>query len=140
MKQLFSERLAAASLLVIFVLILLFHGLVITGVIPFGVVWGGRLQTHAQMLAFETVSIALNALMLAVVAVWAGYWKVSVSSRVLRVALWLMVGLFGLNTVGNLFSTNVTEKAVFTPLTLLLALLSLRLALGARPAPPVAQP
>lgn len=133
MKLLLSERLAATGLLVVFALILLFHGLVITGVIPFGIVWGGRLQTHSQMLAFETVSIALNVLMLGVVAVWAGYWKVAVGARLLRAALWLMAGLFVLNTIGNLLSTNATEKAVFTPLTLLLALFSLRLALGSRP-------
>ena len=139
MKLLFPERLAATGLLVIFALTLLFHGLVVTGVIPFGIVWGGRLQTPEQMLAFETVSIALNALMLAAVAAWAGHWRVAVSARLLRGLLWLMAGLFVLNTVGNLLSANATEKALFTPLTLLMALLSLRLALGARPVAPGAR-
>ncbi|TGE18368.1 hypothetical protein [Hymenobacter elongatus] len=139
MKLLFSERLAATILLVIFALVVLFHGLVITGIIPFGIVWGGRLQTHSQMLVFETVSIALNALMFGVVAVWVGHWKAAVGAGVLRGALWLMAGLFLLNTVGNLLSTNAVEKAVFTPMTLLLALFSLRLALGPRPVVPVAR-
>jgi hypothetical protein len=31
--------------------------------------------------------------------------------------------VFGLNTIGNLFAKSLFEKAVFTPLTLILALL-----------------
>ncbi|MCB2379000.1 hypothetical protein LGH70_15470 [Hymenobacter sp. BT635] len=131
--KLLSERLAATCLLVIFALTVLFHGLIITGVIPFGMVWGGRLQTREQMLVFETLSILLNGLMLGVVAAWAGRWKVALNPRILRIALWLMAGLFLLNTVGNLLSTSAVEKAVFTPVTLLLTLLCLRLALGIRP-------
>jgi len=48
----------------------------------------------------------------------------------LTVAIWAVVGLFTLNTLGNIFANTLFEKLAFTPVTLLLALLSLRLALG----------
>ncbi|RAK69441.1 hypothetical protein [Hymenobacter edaphi] len=130
-----SARFAARALLLIIALTLVFHGLVIGGVVPFQIVWGGRLTGRDELLAFEAVSVGLNLLMLAAVAAWAGLLRVQVPAGLLRAVLWLMVALFALNTVGNLLSTNQFEKLVFTPLTLLLALLSLRLALSK---PPVA--
>jgi hypothetical protein len=130
MKKLLTERTAIYSLLLILSLIVVFHFLVLLGVIPFQVVWGGRLTERAQMMRFEMVSIIVNLLMLAIVALRAGWWKVLISPVIIRVALWLMCGLFLLNTLGNLFSINKFEKLVFTPLTLILSLCCLRLALG----------
>jgi hypothetical protein len=40
-----------------------------------------------------------------------------------------MFVLFAINTVGNIFSNNELERLIFTPLTLLLAVFSLRLAI-----------
>ena len=47
----------------------------------------------------------------------------------IKVILWLMFLLFLLNTLGNIFSLNKFEQLTFTPVTLVLSLLSLRLAL-----------
>jgi hypothetical protein len=129
MKNLISIRLATLALLVIFTLVMVFHLFVIIGVIPFNMVWGGRLQTHEQMISFEVTSILLNFTMLAVVAVYAGYLKVKLNPGIIKVVLWIMVILFLLNTIGNLFSNNEWEKIIFTPITLLLAIFSLRLAI-----------
>ncbi|GAA4362879.1 hypothetical protein GCM10023185_31160 [Hymenobacter saemangeumensis] len=128
MKNFFTPRFAALAMLFILALVVLFHLLIVAGIIPYTIVWGGRLKTQEQMLRFETVSIALNLLMLAVVAVKAGLLKVRLSPAVVQAALWMMFGLFLMNTIGNLFSTNELERMVFTPLTLWLALFSLQLA------------
>jgi hypothetical protein len=40
-----------------------------------------------------------------------------------------MVALFSVNTAGNLFAINDWERWIFTPLTFLLAIFSLRLAI-----------
>ena len=130
MKNFLSERVAFYGLLLILSLIVGFHLLVMIGIIPFAIVWGGRLQNHSQMLQFETVSILLNLIMLAVVAVKGGILKVNVKPIILKVALWLMAALFALNTIGNLFSNNELEKLIFTPLTFLLALFCFRLAMS----------
>ncbi|MDB5234121.1 MAG: hypothetical protein JWR44_1114 [Hymenobacter sp.] len=130
MKALLSERFALHGLLTIFLTTTVFHVLVLVGVIPFGMVWGGRLRDHSQMVTFEAVSLAVTLLMLAVVGVRAGYVKIRIHKRVVQGVLWLMMLLFLANTVGNLLSENEFEKMVFTPLTLLLALFSLRAAVG----------
>lgn len=128
MQKVFSERLAVAGLLIILSLMVVFHVLVLTGIIPFDIVWGGRLKTHGQMLNFEASSIFINLVMLGIVSLKAGLLKAPVSPFFIRTALWGMFALFLLNTLGNLASVNDFEKMVFTPMTLLLALFSLRLA------------
>ncbi|WP_460612366.1 hypothetical protein [Hymenobacter seoulensis] len=136
MKRLLTERFAARALLCIIALTLGFHALVMSGVIPYEIVWGGRLHNQNQMLTFELVSIAINLLMLGVVAARAGLLKaVPVPPVVLTGVLWLMVALFVLNTLGNLASESTVEKVIFTPVTLALAVCSLRLALGKSRAP-----
>jgi hypothetical protein len=67
-------------------------------------------------------------LLLAVVALRAGLLRVRLHPIAGRILLGLMAGLFLLNTVGNLLSAHPFEQMVFTPLTLVLFLLSLRLA------------
>lgn len=128
MKKLLSERAATFCLLLILALLVVLHLLILAGIIPFALVWGGRLQNQAQMLRFETVSVLVNMLMLTVVALRAGLLRVRLHPIAGRILLGLMAGLFLLNTVGNLLSAHPFEQMVFTPLTLVLFLLSLRLA------------
>ncbi|UYZ60746.1 hypothetical protein [Hymenobacter latericus] len=130
MKTLLSERVAAYGMLLIVSLALVFHGLVLAGLVPADIVWGGGKKDPQQLLVLESVSVAINLLMWAVVAERVGWLKLGIHPRVVQGAWWLMVGLFLLNTVGNLLSVNSFEKAFFTPITLLLAVFSLRLALG----------
>ncbi len=92
-------------------------------------VWGGRIKNQEQMISFEITSILINIIMLAVVAIYAGYLNLKINPKIIKVALWIMVVIFLLNTIGNLFSNNEMEKMIFTPLTLLLAIFSLRLAM-----------
>jgi len=130
MKTLLSEKLAAHVLLVMFSLIMVFHLLVLSGVIPYYIAWGGRLKNAEEMYVFESVSLVLNFLMMSMVAVHAGYLKWNINPKVLKVIFWLMAILFFANTVGNLFAINKLETLIFAPQTLILCLFSLRLALG----------
>lgn len=130
MHLLDTKRIATSGLLFILSAIVLFHLLVLLGVVPWDIVWAGRLQDASQMLVFETISIGVNLLMLAVVSIYAGILKVNLHPTVIKAALWVMFAIFLLNTVGNMLSNNEMEKIVFTPLTLLLSLFSLRLAIS----------
>jgi hypothetical protein len=125
-----TEKFAAHCIILILSLVVVFHLLVLMNVIPYNIVWGGRLKDRAELFQFEMISIAANLLMLLVVLVKAKILKVALHPKLLTVALWLMFALFILNTVGNLLSVNEWEKIVFTPLTLILALLCLKLALS----------
>ena len=129
MRNLIPERLAITGLLVILSLIVLFHALVLTGIIPFTIIGGGRITNTAQMIRLEVPALLVNLVLLLFVATRAGYVSWKINPTVYRVGFWIMFVLFVLNTLGNLLSTNTFERAVFTPLTILIAMFSLRLAL-----------
>lgn len=124
-----SQRVATLGLLTLFSLVIVFHILVLVQVIPYKIVWGGRLENDTQMIQFEGTSIALNLIMLALVAIYSGYLKWEINRRWIQLGMWIMVALFLLNTVGNLFAINDWERWIFTPLTFLLAVFSFRLAI-----------
>jgi hypothetical protein len=126
-KNIISEKIAGIGLLTILSLIVIFHFLVLLSIIPFEIVWGARLKDSSQMVQFEIVSIAMNFVMLIIVAIRSGYLNFYINKKIITVALWIMVGLFLLNTIGNLLSSNALEKIIFTPLTILLSIFSWRL-------------
>lgn len=119
-----NYRIAANTILAILAAVTLFHLAILAGLIPFSLVWGGRLRTQEQMLQFETISIAINMIMAFFTAVAAGHLLPRLSRRLVAVVFVLMTILFLLNTAGNLASLNTVEKRIFTPLTFGLALLS----------------
>jgi hypothetical protein len=129
MRRLISVHTAARSVIIILSLIVIFHLLVLAGIIPYKIVWGGRLESTTDMIRFEFVSIGINLLMLAIVANKSGYLNWGKSKQWVRIGLWIMVVLFSVNTLGNLVAINIWEKIIFTPLTLLLAFFSFRLAI-----------
>lgn len=114
------QQIAGAGMIGIFSLTIIFHLLVITGIIPYAVVWGGRLQTKQAMYYFEAVSILLNVFLLLVVMTKVGLLRMPVPVKVVNALLWTMSLLFFINTIGNLLSVNYWERVVFTPVTLLL--------------------
>ncbi len=115
-------------MIVLLSLVLIYHFMIITGLIPYEATWGGRLENREQMLRFETVSIVVNLFILAVVLIKAGYLKWQVPLRLLKVLLWAFAALFALNTVGNLASTSLTELIIFTPLTAISVVFCARMA------------
>src|ERR1700690_1975414 len=129
MKKFITDQFAINGLLTILSLFILFHLLVILNLIPFGVDWGGTMKDRSQMLTFETVSIIINILMLAVAGIKAGYLNIGINQLIVRVILWIMFTLFVMNTLGNLLSGSQFEKIVFTPVTLILSIFSLRVAI-----------
>lgn len=113
------------GLICIFSLTILFHLLVLIKVIPYKMVWGGRLNSDSEMFKFEFISLFINLFFIGIILVKAKIIELSVPDIILKSMLWIMFGLFCLNTVGNLLSKNKLEKLIFTPLTILLAILLL---------------
>lgn len=106
----------------LFIASVLFHLLVLTGIIPGEIVWGGRIKTAEELMVFETVSLSLNLFFLLVVLQKGGFIHLPLGERPVNFILWIMVILFALNTVGNLFAVSKLERNLFTPLTLLTSL------------------
>jgi len=121
---------AAILMLVVLGVFLFFHILVLARVIPSEIVWGGRIQERGRLVQMELVSIGALLFAAVVVALRLHSLTQEDPSVLAAVGIWVLVGLFALNTVGNLFAKTTFEKAVFTPVTLILTLLSLQLALG----------
>ena len=124
-----SIMFAANSLLALFFSTTVFHVLVLLGVIPFDIVWGGRLENVDQMYIFESVSLTINLAILWIVGMKVNYIPTIINKKVITAFLWLLVILFSLNTVGNLFSLNSLEAILFTPVTFVAAIFCCRLAI-----------
>ncbi len=124
-----SLKMAANIMLILLFCVLAFHGLVLMGQIPFDMVWGGRLENASQMYVFETVSVMINLGIMFAIGVKAGYLKPYLNRKIINAILWFLVVVFLLNTVGNIVSLSTEEMIIFTPLTLLSALLFYRMAI-----------
>ncbi len=115
-------------MLILLVLVLCYHILILAELIPFQIAWGGRLKSKTQMYLFEIVSIVVNVIIMVVILIKGGYIKTKISIQIINILLWVLVALFMLNTVGNLFSNNFLEMVIFTPLTLISTFLCYRMA------------
>ena len=107
--------------------VVIFHILVLIQIIPYQIVWAGRLNSIAEMQRFETISILINCFIILLITIKGNYLNFKFSSKIINSLVWLFIILFSLNTIGNLMAKSNFEKLVFTPLTFILALLSFRI-------------
>jgi hypothetical protein len=128
MKRILSLKMAANGILAILFLVTVFHLLVITGIIPIDIVWGGNLRGKQQLWLMESVSIAMNMVMMLFVLAYAGIIGMKPGTTTVKVGFWIMFVLFALNTLGNILAKKPMETFVFAPLTLLLSLFCFRIA------------
>ena len=118
------------GLLILLSLFLIWHFIILLKLIPYNLVWGGRLKSDKEMYRFEIFSILINALFVIVILVQGNFLIIDIPKKIITYALWLMTGLFFLNTLGNVTSKNKLEQRLFTPITILLAICSFILALS----------
>ena len=130
MGKIISAQTAGNILLVLFGLLAAFHILILFNLLPANIVWGGRAALSSSPRALLTVSLIFNVLFAMVVAAKLGYIDVNRLSRVIDIFLWIIFAYLLLNTAGNIASSSSLEKLLFTPITIVAALLVLRLAIG----------
>lgn len=121
--QFLSQKKAIKVMIGLLITVLLFHFLVLFQVIPYAIVWAGKIHTIRELVQFETVSITVNLLMLWVFLLRGQFIKNRLSGKILNGIIGLFAIVFALNTIGNLFAETVFEKVVFTPLTFISVLL-----------------
>ncbi|MDQ3191063.1 MAG: hypothetical protein M3Q58_05665 [Bacteroidota bacterium] len=105
------------------ILVILFHISIFIQIIPYTIVWAGKLNTVQEMWVFESVSISINILLITLLLLKGNYIKHTLSDKLLNLILWIFVLIFSLNSIGNLMSETILEKVIFTPLTLISAFL-----------------
>lgn len=126
--RLIPFRTAAITLLVLFTSAIMFQLAVLAGLIPTEMVWGGRLQNEEERTVGALV-IAFLLVFVALVLVRMGHIGRSMPAAG-RWGMWVVCALFALNTVGNLFALDMRETLIFTPVTLVSAVLAARVAMG----------
>ena len=133
MKKLISFKLAAQLSWALFGLLILFHLAVIIGIllfdyVPIDFLWGGRMESKAQLLNFEIFSLGVIALSFFIVLVRSERIQIPSLLGVAKVGTWVLFVLFLLNTLGNILAKRAFEKS-FAIITALLSVLCLRLAI-----------
>lgn len=119
---------ATYSMIIILSGVMIFHILVLLQVIPFTIVWGGKLKTLSEMYVFEMVSIIINTFIIGIVTIKAKYINLPISIKIVNGVLYLFMGIMIINTIGNLFAEQSLETIIFTPMTGISALLLARIA------------
>lgn len=122
-------NIAQFGLLILLSLLLLLHFIILLKIIPYTVIWGGRLKSNNEMYRFEILSVFIISLFIMVIMTQAGFTKLTIPNNLITYALLIMTGLFLLNTFGNAVSKNKIERLLFIPITILLTIFSLILAL-----------
>lgn len=133
MHRFISLNFAMNFLLYALSAVLIFHMLILAQIIPFEIVWGGRLKDVEEMRKFEIISIIANLFMLLIIGIRARKIPFQLSPKMLQIIIGAMGLLFLLNTLGNLFSENNFERYFFSPITLILSLCCFRIAFEKTP-------
>lgn len=118
-----TQKSACNAMIVILISALLLHFSILTQLIDYRNVWGGKLANEMEMYVFETISICFNAFLLFTILQKAGYIKQHFSNKVISIVLWSFVFVFGINTIGNLFANNLFEQIAGTAVTLISSIL-----------------
>ena len=130
MKKLISARLAGNVLLIAMALLMVFHVLVLIGVVPAAAIWGGQVQAGTgALVVMEVIAMGVTLVFAAIIAAKAGYLKAGRLRIVVKIGVWLIFAFLVLNTLGNLASGVSTEGLIFAPITLILAFFAFRLAI-----------
>jgi len=102
--------------------VILFHISVIVKLVPYEIAWGGRLKNDSEMYVFESISIIIILFLGLVLLMKGNHVKFRFSVKAINIILWIYLGLFLLNTIGNIFAKTNFEKT-FAVLTFLFAIL-----------------
>jgi len=128
MKRLISFKTSVTITIVLLILVTLFNLTVIVGLTPYDMVWGGRLKSKEEMIFFEMVSILINFLSLLLVLIKSRRLFTGIG-KIADILIWVLPILYFFGIIGNAMSTSAIEKVLFVPTTLLLFLLTVRIAI-----------
>lgn len=111
---------AIKIILSILSLLAFLHVLILWGIIPYQLVWGGRLNTYEEMLTFETISLMTTVFMIFIFTIKHKNLVKSKTNKFIDILIWCFAAYFGVNTLGNLFSKTGTEMVLGSIISLCL--------------------
>ena len=130
MKKIMKADLAGKILLGAFGLLLLLHILIIAQVMPADFVWGGQVEADgSNLMQLEIVAITLTVFFAGIVVAKIRSLQANKSNILITIGMWVVFAYLVLNTLGNFASGVSAETLFFGPLTIVMALCALRLAI-----------
>lgn len=128
-KNLISPKLAVNTATTILGLLALFHILILLGVLPNTFVWGAKTTNASEIAKLETVALIMSLLFLPFFLLKKYLMNKGSSQKLINIFMWIMFIWFTFNIVGNILSLSTIEKVIFIPVSIILSLASLRLAI-----------
>ncbi|MBN2805134.1 MAG: hypothetical protein JXR22_00605 [Prolixibacteraceae bacterium] len=127
-RKIISSQKAANLVLVFTGLLIVFHLLVIIGVFPFHQLWT-ELADPAAVLPLELITIVANLSFGLIVLIKMKYLERGESSVVLNIGMYLVALILITRTAIKFMSPAIVDHFVLAPVLLLMALLTIRLAI-----------
>ncbi len=118
---------ANKTMVVLPIAITIFHVLILVGIVPADIVWGGHIETQADLYRLEAVSISLNLMTVVAVLKHSKLMKLGKQSKGLDMFMTGLGVMFVFNGFANIFSETLFERLFFTPLILVYAAMTFRL-------------
>ena len=128
-KKLISPQLAVNTAIVALALLALFHVLILLGVLPNSFIWGAKTTDAAEIAKLETVALIMSLFFLSFFLLKKYLMNKGNSQKVINIFMWIMFIWFTFNIIGNILSSSTIEKVIFIPVSILLSLVSFRLAI-----------
>ncbi len=126
-----AGRTAATVATVAFAATMLLQLLLALGILPSTMAWGGTQPELTPSLRLTSlVAIVVLGVFAYVIRRRAGLVGLLPVPRWVKVLAWVITAYLALNTLGNLVSPSLAEKAVFGPIALILTLACLVVALA----------
>ena len=119
-----SFRNTGKVLLSLMTLIIIYHVLILTGVLPQEAVWGNRISESEKLIQMEYLAIVIMLFFISIVLLKLKYKN---NYKVINILLWIVFSYSVLNIIGNILSGSQLEKIIFIPVTIIQSLLLLRI-------------
>jgi len=130
MKKNMNAVLAGKILLSAFGLLLVLHILILAHIIPSDIVWGGRINTDKSNLTkLEIPAIVLTLFFAGIVFAKIKTIQTGKPNKLITIGMWVVFVYLVMNALGNFASGVSAETLFFGPLTIVMALCALALAL-----------
>ncbi|MEZ5044721.1 MAG: hypothetical protein R2828_32795 [Saprospiraceae bacterium] len=112
-----SISFAGNVLLLLLGLLFIFHLLVLFRVIPYDIVWAGKINSRKELIRMESISLLVSVVAAIIVSLKMGYLNFLQYPTIINIGIWILFVFFNLNTIGNLTAKSPIEKYGFSFLT-----------------------
>lgn len=105
-----TMKLSQKIALIIIVAYCIFHVLVLFQIIPYTIVWGGKIKSIAEMYILEGVALIIMLFIGSILSMKSRLVKSIFTAKTIKRVLLFFAFFFMLNTISKLLAENIIEK------------------------------